>query len=138
MKNNVYINAPMLASKDLDEIFRSKYSDNTDFDFVLEHGLLPPDMIVCVFLLAQSIGYDAAYDLIKFLVLNIWKAVTGKNNSNTDNETKIQINLSDKNESEKVTNHKTITVSVSYKMDSDERQNVIDMALKSLLSEKNK
>lgn len=136
MKNNVYINTPVLDSKDLDEIFKSKYSENTEFDLIVGHGLLPPDTIVCVFLLAQSIGYNAAYDLIKFVLLGIWKAVTAKKDSKTSDETKIQINLSDKNENEKVTNHKTITVSVSYKMDSDERQHVIDMALNSLLSGK--
>lgn len=136
MKNNVYINAPTLDSKDLNEISKSKYSENTEFDFILGHGLMPPDTIVCVFLLVQSIGYNAAYDLIKFVLLSIWKAVTVKNGSEANDETKIQINLSDKNENGKVTNHKNITVSVSYKMDSEERQRVIDMALKSLLSGK--
>lgn len=138
MDNNVYINAPMLDSDDLNEIFNSEYIQNTEFELFLEHGLLPPGTISCVFLLAQNIGYDVAYDLIKYVVLNIWKAVTCKNSINKDDETIIKIDFAEKNGSKRVTKNKTVTITTSYKMNPDERQNVIDTALKNLLGEKAK
>lgn len=136
MKNEVYINAPMLNSEELDDILKSRYSENTEFELFLEHGFMDPCAVHCVFVLVQSIGLDAAYDLVKYVVFNLLRKISGKNKSKTELETKIKVDYSEKDATGKIETQKTVIISTSFKMDQAERERIINGAIKELLSEK--
>lgn len=131
-KNKVYINAPMFESSDLDEFIMSKYNDNTEFDTFLEHGIIDPGMIHCVFIVLQNIGYDAIYDLIKYCVLHVYNIVHNKNIID-NKDMNIKIEFSEESLDGKLSNHKTISISTSYKMNVEEREKVICNALENFL-----
>ena len=78
VKNTVYISAPHMDFEDLEMLRIQPFADNAEFDLIQKHDLIDACTFHFVFLLLQNIGYDAAYDLLKFTILSVWKTVSQK------------------------------------------------------------
>lgn len=131
MKNDVYINAPMLDAIDIEDIQKSPYAADTEFELIEEHGLIDECAIHCIFILLQNIGYNAAYDLIKHTILAILKKASGKDKENEG--TKLVLEVCKKDSEGKMGDRKVITVSTSYKMDEEERERTISRIVRSII-----
>ena len=135
MKNEVYINAPMLDAIDLEDIQKSPFATDTELELIEEHELIDESVIHCVFIVLQNIGYNVAYDLIKYTVLAVMKKVREKCKGDENEGTKLVLEVCKKDNTGRLGNRKVITVLTSYKMDEDERERTINKIVGFSLSE---
>ena len=134
VKNTVYISAPHMDIEDLEMLRIQPFADNAEFDLIQKHDLIDACTFHFVFLLLQNIGYDAAYDLLKFTILSVWKTVSQKKDWSANLEKdRIFVELSEKDEKGAIYRKKSITVSTSYQMSDTERERTVNGLVENLL-----
>lgn len=138
MNNEVYFRVPGIENSDLSEFRSSKCADNTEFEIIDGYGMIEidPNIAQCIFVFLQNISYAAAYDLIKFCVLKVWKILARKKKDTPIKDTCIKVEVSDKDAAGNISNQREITIKTSYEMGDEERERILEQALKSVLAAK--
>lgn len=131
MNNTVYISGPMLDDADLKMLENQPFTENTEFEIVPQYGLIDPGAVQIVFLLLQNMGYDAAYDLLKYCILSVWKIVCRKDAA--PKETKIVVEMSEKDKEGQICRHRAMSISTSYQMSNEERERTVESLTEKLL-----
>jgi len=133
MKNTICINAPMIDSDDLEQIRKDPVFSDTEFELFMEHGLMESAIMQFVFMFIQGVGYNAAYDMIKYSVLNVLGIVKRKKHDIENPAITLRVDVYDKDGNGKTYNHRSTNVSINYFMSADEIEKVLNAMTNSLL-----
>ncbi len=76
MKCSVFINSDLIDQDDICAF--NAYDDEIHFCLAETSGFLPPEVVLILIELARNLGYDAAYDAVKYVISRIILLVVKK------------------------------------------------------------
>lgn len=120
MKSTVFIDAPMLASQDIDILNDVKYEEMVEFSLIRSKNFLPSELILVLIDLGKNMSYSAAYDILKYILLKLTLIFSKKNIQKT---TKIEI----------VCNKEKYSFSANFPLSKEQKEKFIDAAIEKLL-----
>lgn len=120
MKSTVFIDAPMLASQDIDILNDVKYEEMVEFSLIRSKNFLPSELIFVLIDLGKNMSYSAAYDILKYILLKLTLIFSKKNIQKT---TKIEI----------VCNKEKYSFSANFPLSKEQKDKFIDAAIEKLL-----
>lgn len=90
MKCSVLIDSSLIENEDI-RILNNQNSD-IHYHSTESTNLLPPEVILILMELFQNMGYNAAYDLLKYVLMKIITLVEHKKTENTELQFEISCN----------------------------------------------
>lgn len=123
MKTNVLVENLNLPESEWDLLNKNEH--NVIFNPLDTNNFLPPEMIMVIVDIAQNIGYNAAYDLLKFIISKIiyMVKIIIKGNKECNNQNTIRI----------ISDGKEYTMSFNFDLTDSQKDKLIDAAIKKLL-----
>lgn len=122
MKCELMIDSSLLTTNDI--LFLNNGEQEICFSKTNSNNFLPPETILVLIELGQNIGYNAAYDAMKYALSKLIIVFT-KKGLKEKTETKIEIACGDKRYS----------VSCNFRLTENQKDKLIDAAVKKLLNE---
>lgn len=119
METNVLIENLNLSDSEWELLNKNEY--NIIFNSLDMDNFLSPEMTMVIIDIAQNIGYDAAYDLLKFIFLKI--IYIAKNVFKGNKQNTIRIILAEKE----------YTISSDFDLTESQKDKLIDAAIKKML-----
>ncbi len=121
MKCFVRIDGGLIDKEDI--VTLNAQSKNIHYDFIEKNNFLPSEVILIFIELVQNIGYNAAYDTLKYVLLKTVSLLRSKKGSDAD----IQFEIS--------CNNKRFSVKGKTTLTEQQMDKLVDATAKALLSE---
>lgn len=90
MKCFVRIDSGLIDKEDI--VILNEQSKDIHYDFVEKNNFLPSEAILILVELVQNIGYNAAYDMLKYVLLKVISLLMNKKESDADIQFEISCN----------------------------------------------
>lgn len=121
MKCFVTIDSGLINKEDI--VTLNAQSKEIQYDFIEGNSFFPSEVILILIDLVQNIGYSAAYDTLKYILLKVVSLVVNKRGSNA----KLQFEIS--------CNNKRFSLKGKNALTEQQMDKLVDAAVKALLSE---
>ncbi len=121
MKCFVTIDSGLINKEDI--VTLNAQSKEIQYDFIEGNSFFPSEVILILIDLVQNIGYSAAYDTLKYILLKVVSLVVNKRGSNAN----LQFEIS--------CNNKRFSLKGKNALTEQQMDKLVDAAVKALLSE---
>lgn len=121
MKCFVTIDSGLINKEDI--VTLNAQSKEIQYDFIEGNSFFPSEVILILIDLIQNIGYSAAYDTLKYILLKVVSLVVNKRGSNAN----LQFEIS--------CNNKRFSLKGKNALTEQQMDKLVDAAVKALLSE---
>lgn len=121
MKCFVTIDSGLINKEDI--VTLNAQSKDIQYDFIQGNSFLPSEVILILIDLVQNIGYNAAYDTLKYILLKVVSLLVNKRGSNAN----LQFEIS--------CNNKRFSLKGKNTLTEQQMDKLVDAAVKALLSE---
>lgn len=121
MKCFVMIDSGLIDKEDI--IILNAQSKDIHYDFIEKNNFLPSEPILIFVELVQNMGYNVAYDTLKYVLLKVISLMMNKKESDAD----IQFEIS--------CNNKRFSLKGKTTLTEQQMDKLVDAAAKALLSE---
>ncbi len=97
MKSRVTLNTDLLTQDDICNINNKTSNYDIEFDLLETNDFAPSGIILILIEIAQNVGYNAIYDILKYSLLNLTTTISEKTNKKGFSiKTKIKISIDKK------------------------------------------
>ena len=93
MKSRVTLNTDLLNQDDICNINHKTSNHDIEFDLLETNDFAPSGAILILIEIAQNVGYNAVYDILKYCLLNLTSTISEKINQ-TDYPRKTEMKIS--------------------------------------------
>lgn len=121
MKCFVTIDSGLINKEDI--VTLNAQSKEIQYVFIEGNSFFPSEVILILIDLVQNIGYDAAYDTLKYILLKVVSLLVNKRGSNAN----LQFEIS--------CNNKRFSLKGKNALTEQQMDKLVDAAVKALLSE---
>lgn len=117
MKTTVLMNASVLTPDEVALLNSEALEKGITFSLIESRNFLPSDAIPVLISLGESIGFDAAYDVLKYILLSIMAVFTRRK---TNKRTTFEV----------VCNQERFALTCDFPLTDAQRDKLIDAAVK--------
>lgn len=97
MKATVTINTDLMNQDDIYTINQNASDNDIEFQLLETNDFAPSELILVLIDIAQNVGYNAIYDIVKYSLLNLTTTISEKTNKKGFSiKTKIKISIDKK------------------------------------------
>lgn len=126
MKSKVWIDSSIFTGEDIYSLNSEKRNTKIEFEQIkVLHYHSDSFLIMLLIQLGQNIGFNAAYDLLKYIFNQLFLLLSKKPQSITEHVTRINVVLGEK----------TYSISCNFPLTQKQKDKLIDAAIKKLLQE---
>ena len=123
MRTVVTINTDLLNNEDVRSINQDTKEFEVEFQILETNNFLPSGLILILIEIAQNVGYNAIYDIIKYSLFKVFSAISKKQNKEgIQSKTKISISIDKKN----------FSLNCNFPLSEEQQEKLINTAIEKL------